>query len=160
MTSEELKQSLPMRAVIENYGIGIDKKGFCCCPFHREKTASMKIFKESYYCFGCGEAGDIFSFVQKKENVDFKTAFKQLGGSYRASSDFQHNLYQYKMNKRKETEKARLHALKVEKHVVSEEIKLQKIFIMLFEVFSDEWCEAKNRLEYLFYRLECITEKR
>lgn len=43
------------------------------CPFHNEKTPSFFVFpdKGNYHCFGCGANGDIFTFVQKTENLDF-----------------------------------------------------------------------------------------
>ncbi|MBP9710774.1 MAG: DNA primase [Candidatus Pacebacteria bacterium] len=50
------------------------------CPFHKEKTPSFHISPErgTYMCFGCGERGDIFSFVQKLEGTDFPTVLRQL----------------------------------------------------------------------------------
>ena len=51
------------------------------CPFHTEKTPSFYVFpdKGNWRCFGsCGEGGDLFSFVQKRENVDFRDALKTL----------------------------------------------------------------------------------
>src|SRR5574343_381674 len=50
------------------------------CPFHNEKTPSFFISPErnSYYCFGCGAKGDIFSFVQEFEGLDFKGALNTL----------------------------------------------------------------------------------
>lgn len=160
MTSDELKQSVSMRELVERYGIHIDRKGFCCCPFHKEKTASMKVYKDSVYCFGCGRSADIFSFVMGMEHCDFKTAYKALGGSYRQQSDHQRNLYHYHLQKRKEDEIKRLQRIEQEKKEVTEEIRMQKLFKKLSPVFSDDWCEAVNRLEYLFYKLEYLTEKR
>ncbi|MCL2632525.1 MAG: DNA primase, partial [Coriobacteriia bacterium] len=51
-----------------------------CCPFHSEKTPSFKVDSVSqfYYCFGCGERGDAFTFAMKTENVDFPDAVRLL----------------------------------------------------------------------------------
>lgn len=110
MTSDELKIQIPMRSVLEMYGYTPNHSGFICCPFHHERTASCKIYKDSYYCFGCGAHGDIFDFVQQMEQCDFKTAFKRLGGTYGKMTDSA----AYKIAKRKaevrtrEARKARL----------------------------------------------------
>lgn len=160
MTSDELKRSISMREVVEKYGIKVNGHGFCCCPFHKEKTASMKVYKDSYNCFGCGANGDIFSFVMRMEHCDFKTAFKSLGGTYKDQSDYQHQMFNYRMQKRKETEQMRIQRKAEEKRQILEEIELQKLFVKLFPVFDDDWCSSMNRLEYLFYRLELLTEKR
>lgn len=52
-----------------------------CCPFHHEKTPSFIVnpAHESFKCFGCGESGDIFSFLQKYDGLTFTDAVKQLG---------------------------------------------------------------------------------
>jgi DNA primase len=54
------------------------------CPFHDERTPSFGIdpAKKVYYCFGCGESGDLFSFVQETEGVDFKGALELLAERY------------------------------------------------------------------------------
>ena len=50
------------------------------CPFHEERTPSFGIdpVQKLYYCFGCQAAGDVFTFVQETENVDFKGALELL----------------------------------------------------------------------------------
>jgi DNA primase len=51
-----------------------------CCPFHNEKTPSFKVDPASqfYYCFGCGEGGDVFKFLRRMENIDFPDAVRAL----------------------------------------------------------------------------------
>ncbi|MCL2151043.1 MAG: DNA primase [Coriobacteriia bacterium] len=51
-----------------------------CCPFHNEKTPSFKVdpVSQFYYCFGCGESGDAFTFTMKTENVDFLDSVRLL----------------------------------------------------------------------------------
>ena len=83
MTVEEIKQTYSMRNIVERYGIKINRMGFCNCPFHQgDRTASLKVYKDNFNCFGCGANGDIFTFIQKMDNCDFKTAFYSLGGEY------------------------------------------------------------------------------
>lgn len=50
------------------------------CPFHNERTPSFMVSPErgTYICFGCGEKGDVFSFIQKMDGTDFPTVLKQL----------------------------------------------------------------------------------
>ncbi len=51
------------------------------CPFHDEKTPSFTVTPErgSWYCFGCGKGGDVFSFVMEKEGLNFREALEYLG---------------------------------------------------------------------------------
>jgi len=50
------------------------------CPFHKEKTPSFVVNaqRQIYHCFGCGKGGDVFSFMQEYEGVDFMTAVRML----------------------------------------------------------------------------------
>ena len=70
-----------MVAIIERYGFKKNRAGFIVCPFHSDKNPSMKIYTDSFHCFGCGAHGDIFSFVQRMENCTFYEAFQKLGGT-------------------------------------------------------------------------------
>ena len=50
------------------------------CPFHQEDTPSFTVNPSQgfYYCFGCGEGGDLFRFIMNTQSIDFPTALKQL----------------------------------------------------------------------------------
>ena len=51
------------------------------CPFHQEKTPSFTVSADKglYYCFGCGEGGDVVRFLERMENLSFAEAIEQLG---------------------------------------------------------------------------------
>ncbi len=79
---EQIKERLSIADVAGSY-IKLEKSGGnfkARCPFHNEKTPSFYISpaRNSYYCFGCGAKGDIFSFVQEFEGLDFMGALKIL----------------------------------------------------------------------------------
>src|SRR5258707_2722361 len=50
------------------------------CPFHKEKTPSFSVHatRQFYHCFGCGVSGDVFSFVQKIENITFPESVRMV----------------------------------------------------------------------------------
>ncbi len=77
------------------------KKGkdyWCCCLFHNEKTPSCKINDDmgSYYCFGCGAKGDIFSIYTNLYNYTFQDAVKELAQLTGVKIDFREKEYTYK----------------------------------------------------------------
>lgn len=79
---EELKSRNDIVSTISHY-IKLDRKGknhWGVCPFHYEKTPSFCVNEgeQFFKCFGCGESGDIITFVQKYEGVDFMEALKIL----------------------------------------------------------------------------------
>jgi len=81
--TDDIKQKLDIVDVISQY-IQLSKSGRnfkANCPFHDEKTASFFVFpeKQSWHCFGaCGTGGDIFTFVMRKEGLDFGQVLRLL----------------------------------------------------------------------------------
>jgi len=81
-TTELIKERLSIQEVIGRY-VKLEKSGAnfkARCPFHNEKTASFFVStsRNAYYCFGCGAKGDIFSFVEAIDGLDFRGALKML----------------------------------------------------------------------------------
>lgn len=78
----EVKQHVDIVEVISEY-VPLQKAGRnfrCLCPFHNESHPSFFVFPEqqTWRCFGCGAGGDVFSFIIKKEGIDFGSALRLL----------------------------------------------------------------------------------
>jgi hypothetical protein len=74
--TQAIKSASPIARVVSQY-VRLQKSGpqmIGLCPFHKEKTPSLTVHptKGLFKCFGCGEGGDVFRFVQLIEGVDFK----------------------------------------------------------------------------------------
>jgi len=79
---ERVRAAQPISAVIGNY-VTLKRAGrnfLGLCPFHGEKTPSFNVRDETgrYKCFGCGASGDVFTFIQEVERLDFVGAIEHL----------------------------------------------------------------------------------
>lgn len=165
MTSEELKQTTSMRDVLDRYGVKVGRNGMCCCPIHGERHASMKVYPDGFKCFACGAGGDIFDFVEAMENVDFKTAFGILGGTYdkninKATRTTRNVKFGRQKAERQRQEKADKEFRKLLEDAIFDlryMIANNEPYMQGEEVvFPDDWCFGQDRLPYLEYIFEEI----
>ena len=99
--AEQIKAMVSMQDVLGRYGIDVGRGGFISCPFHSEKTASCKIYADSFYCFGCGAGGDVLDFVMQMEKCSFRAAIDRLDLGHVSFSVVRH----YRKKQREEVRK-------------------------------------------------------
>ena len=133
---QKIKERLSIEEVVSAY-IKLEKAGVnlkAKCPFHNEKTPSFFVSpsRGSYYCFGCSAGGDIFSFVEEFEGLDFKGALKLLADRAGVS------LERYNP----EGERA----------AASEKERLYKVMEESAKYFESNLAERKNVITYLTSR--------
>lgn len=159
MTVDEIKIKYSMREIVERYGLHINKAGFISCPFHiGDNSPSMKIYPKDFYCHACHVGGDIFTFVQKMDNLSFKEAFQLLGGNYEQSFSARYKADKAKRERQKELEYQ--NRKKKELELNQTLIGVYRKYLDRFEPLSDEWTECYNALQFELYRNGYLTEKR
>ena len=62
---QTVKASLTLRQVAERCGLTVGRNGMVCCPFHEDRHPSMKLNEDYFFCFGCGETGDVIDLATK-----------------------------------------------------------------------------------------------
>lgn len=83
--AQKIKEAVEMQEVSDAYGLDVNSKGFMRCPFHGEKTPSLKIYPGNggYHCFGCGAHGGVIDFVMEYFRIDFQTAIVKINNDFR-----------------------------------------------------------------------------
>lgn len=145
MNTEQIKDLYFMRDILERYGLQQpNRSGFICCPFHKEKTASMKVYPKDFHCFGCGVNGDIFTFVMLMDGISFKEAFIELGGNYENS--FSARLKIYQSQKKREMQRKIEEKLKQKRNMNYMMIKIYRKQLEHLEPASDDWWDTYKGL--------------
>lgn len=151
MNTEEIKQTYSMTDIVGRYGLRPNRAGFVKCPFHYgDHTASLKIYKDNFYCYGCGVTGDIFKFVMLMDNCSFKEAYLSLGGEYAKEenrSEKLNRLHKQLLEKQKrEWKKKELEEKRIRMRDLSNDLNLLIRAEKNLEPYSDAWCWAVDMI--------------
>lgn len=77
-----ITNTLAMRDVLTRYGVTVNRTGYALCPFHSEKTGSLKVYPHSFFCYGCGSGGDAITFVRRLFELSFTDAVQKLNDDF------------------------------------------------------------------------------
>lgn len=79
-----IKESISCRQFADYIGLSVNRSGFAVCPFHGEKTASLKIYPDGrgWCCFGCHKGGDVINFASLYYGLDFKSTLQRLNDDF------------------------------------------------------------------------------
>ncbi len=89
---ETVKDNVTLRQAAEKYGFELNRSDMICCPFHNDNSPSMKLYDDHYYCFGCGEHGDVIDFVSKLFSVSPKEAAERLAKDFSICYGSEHHI--------------------------------------------------------------------
>ena len=80
--AKDVADAVDMRDALETYGIEVGRTGYALCPFHTEKTGSLKVYPHSFYCYGCGNGGDVITLVRGLFDLPFTDALKKVNEDF------------------------------------------------------------------------------
>ena len=84
---EIVKENVNLREAAELYGIDVNRYGKALCPFHNDRHPSLYVADDHYYCFACGEHGDVIDFVGRLFQLSPYDAARKLMADFHLSPD-------------------------------------------------------------------------
>ena len=78
----QIKMAVPVKEAAEYYGLEVNRGNMVCCPFHADRTPSMKLNEDYFYCFGCGATGDVIDLVARLFHLPPAEAAKRLAEDF------------------------------------------------------------------------------
>ena len=84
---ETVKAAVTPRMAAERYGLPIRQGSMVCCPFHADRTPSMKLNEDYFYCFGCGATGDVIDLAARLFDLSKYEAVQKLAADFGISGE-------------------------------------------------------------------------
>ena len=84
---QNVKYGVSCREAAERYGVEVNHCGMALCPFHNDRHPSLYVADDHYYCFACGEHGDVIDFVSKLFRLSLYDAAQKLAADFRLTPD-------------------------------------------------------------------------
>jgi hypothetical protein len=84
---EIVKENVNLREAAELYGIDVNRYSKALCPFHNDRHPSLYVADDHYYCFACGEHGDVIDFAAKLFGLPLYEAAQRLAADFHLTPD-------------------------------------------------------------------------
>lgn len=138
---ETIKERVTITELLSYYGLTVDRNGFTRCPFHQEKTPSMKVYVKDnrVKCFGCGVNSDQIDFVVRMNKCSVPEAIRYIGEIFHL--EFDRKLTKSEKRKlvadRKEREREKKRKEKYEAYKKETEQKLLRIKAIADNLYNE-----------------------
>ena len=84
---EIVKYGVSCREAAERYGVEVNRYGMALCPFHNDRHPSLYVADDHYYCFACGEHGDVIDFAARLFGLPLYEAAQRLAADFHLTPD-------------------------------------------------------------------------
>lgn len=144
-------KSVPMRQIIENYGITVSRYNRAVCPFHDAKTPSecMQVFRDGFKCYSCGVHGDQIDFVAMYEHIPPEQAAQRVAaiGGMNGTNGREALRKAAERTRRRVLVERKRNELDELYQIMCENRHAMLKLLDICEPMSDEWCAGMRVLE-------------
>ena len=158
-----VKASINTREAAARYGVEVNRHGKALCPFHNDRHPSLFVDDDHYYCYACGEHGDVIDFTAKLYGLTLYDAAKKLAYDFGITQGKPPTkAMQEKQNRKNEAQRLRENE-KLCFSALLEYMKLLQEWKRLYapgtpeEEWHPHFVEACNWLDYVEYLVETLT---
>ena len=154
----KVKSAVSMQQVAEAYGLTVNGKGLCLCPFHEDRNPSLKIYPDGkgFYCFTCGTGGDPIKFVALLQGISNYEAASELATTFQIPVQIP-TTYREKreaeIRQRRRREKCGF-LVKAKKTLVA----YRGFLCTAIRERNEHFFEGLNGLTYVEYLLDCLEQ--
>ena len=78
----QIKMAVSVKEAAKYYGLEVKRGNMICCPFHADRTPSMKLNEDYFYCFGCGASGDVIDLTAQLFRLSPADAARKLAADF------------------------------------------------------------------------------
>ena len=159
---EAVKTSINTREAAERYGMEVNRHGKALCPFHNDRHPSLFVDDDHYYCYACGEHGDVIDFTSKLYGLSLYDAAKKLAYDFGITQDKPPTkAMQEKQNRKSEAQRLRENE-KLCFSALLEYMKLLQEWKWLYaprspeDTQDDRFVEVCHTLDYVEYLVDLL----
>ena len=176
--SQMIKERLTCHEFLTGVGVHVDRCGKVKCPFHGERTASLKVYedpKRGWHCFGCGAGGSVIDLAILWYGEPYKETVKRINADFNLGLPMERPLSAEEMasmnagieRKRAERKDKQMLAEAAHKAFLDAQFAWVENERILdaerpnghFDEPSDRWLDAKVRQSELKYAMDCAEER-
>ena len=157
-----VKASINTREAAARYGVEVNRYGKALCPFHNDRNPSLFVDDDHYYCYACGEHGDVIDFTAKLFGLKLYEAAQKLAYDFGITQDKPPDkAMQEKLNKKSEAQRLRENE-KLCFSALLEYMKLLQEWKRLYaprspeDTQDDRFVEACHNLDYVEYLVDLL----
>ena len=158
-----VKSSISTREAAQRYGVEVNRHGKALCPFHNDRHPSLFVDDDHYYCYACGEHGDVIDFTAKLFGLKLYEAVQKLACDFGITQDKPPDkAVQEKLNKKSEAQKLRENE-KLCFSALMEYMKLLQTWMVVCaprtqdDTPHDRFVQACHHLSYVEYLVDLLV---